>query len=361
MEFAMNKYYSAAMAVAMLAAGSAKAEEGVEYNFSGFGTIGAVRSNTDDAQYRTGARQNKGAGKAWDLGVESRLGLQGNVQFNSMFSAVGQVLVSRRDGDEVEWLFGQAHLSQSFDLRLGRMVLPAFMLSDTRNVGFASHWINAPHEVYDLYPLTSFDGLQAVYRTDWNGVNLTVQPSVGGSDATIYSSLPGAQKLKFDHLTGVNLSAEYSDWTVRYGTVVARNAKLETAVGNQSTDKDKFNSFGVQYDNGSLLVLSEFVTRRQSDSARDSDSYYVSTGYRFGPWLPYVSFSKYKPKGTSNSTAANDSTRSIGVRWDAAKNVAVKAQFESSTPNTQFIKVLPAVAASNDKIKVFSLAADFVF
>jgi hypothetical protein len=94
--------------IGLCSALAAQADDGVSWKFSGFGTIGAVVTDTDQAEFRSSMRQPRGATKSSpDLGVDSRLGLQGNVKFNDTFSAVGQVLTSRRDGTdapEIEWL-----------------------------------------------------------------------------------------------------------------------------------------------------------------------------------------------------------------------------------------------------------------
>jgi hypothetical protein len=362
------KHRRAALALILASAGTAHADDGVKFTYNGFGTVGAVKTNTDDAEYRSSLRQEKGADTSADIGVVSRLGLQGNVQFSPMFSAVGQIIVSRRDGHEgpqLEWLFGQARLAPWVDLRVGRMVLPAFMVSDTRNVGFASHWIHAPHEVYDTYPPTAFDGAQAVFRKEWGGVNFVVQPSYGQTESGLFYLLPGKSELKYKNFAGINLSAEMGNWKVRYGLVDGHNPQFVNdnlpaplaAAGNH----DKFTGFGVQYDDGALLVMAEYITRRQSLGIFDSKGGYATAGYRFGAWMPYIVYSEVKPEGPAYLSNAKDSTRSAGLRWDVIENVAIKYQFESSTPGFQFTKGSPTFEAENKRVSVHSLAVDFVF
>jgi hypothetical protein len=83
--------------------------------------------------------------------VDSRLGLQGVATYDK-FSVTGQLLTQRVGTTDikprVEWLFASYSATDWLDVRLGRMVLPLFVLSDTRNVGFSSVWLRAPHEVY---------------------------------------------------------------------------------------------------------------------------------------------------------------------------------------------------------------------
>lgn len=121
--------------------------------------------------------QAQGTGTGWDLGLDSRLGLQGVAKFNDEFSVTAQLLGQRRrTGDAsaaqpnddfdagFEWLFAQYSPTSNFDMRLGRVVLPAFMISDSRNVGFSQPWLRAPLEVYGQMPLTTADGAQVSWR-----------------------------------------------------------------------------------------------------------------------------------------------------------------------------------------------------
>jgi hypothetical protein len=359
-------YRRTAWALTALVAGLAHAEEGIDFKFSGFGTLGAVVTNTDEAQYRASLRQGKGADTSADFGVDSRLGLQANVNFNQMFSAVGQVLVSRRDGQDgpqLEWLFGQARLASWADVRLGRMVLPAFMLSDTRNVGFASHWIHAPHESYATYPPTSFDGVQASFRTEWQGFKLSAQPSYGKTESKLFFGLPGKSTLEYDSITALALTAEYGDWLLRYGVVGGRKPTLTNSVMTISAggNMDRFTDLGVQYDNGSLLFLAQYTTRRQSSGVFDSNGLYASLGYRIDNWTPYITAAKFENKGAAYDNHADDSTYSAGVRWDFMKNVALKYQYDATTPSFHFVNGSDAFKAANARVNVHSVALDFVF
>lgn len=367
----------AAMVTAIWAAGStvAMAADGPDVTFSGFGTLGYTTTNSDAVQFRSTIRQHKGATESnGDFGVDSKLGLQANVKFNETFSAVGQVLAMRRDGEEnptVEWLFGQAKVADWADLRVGRMVLPTFMLSDSRNVGYASHWLRAPQETYGFFFPTSFDGVQGVLRGAVGGFNLTTQLSAGTSKSDAYFFGPVGQA-DYKKIYSVNMLAEQGNWTFRLGYTAGADTEVTSSSQNEK-GKDKFSGLGVQYDNGDLLVMSEYVTRRWTskvnsalDGVFDSDGYYVSAGYRFGSFMPYVTYSRYEPKGlafTLQPGYPNDGeTQAIGLRWDAMKNVAVKAQVEEvkGTQGTQLLGVA-GQTYNGEKVRAVSIAVDFVF
>jgi hypothetical protein len=343
------------------------ADEGLNVRFSGFGSVSAARTSGDDFKFVTSTRQSHGVGRAWDPGLDSNLGLQANVELNSTFSAVAQVLASRREGSEepvVEWLYGQAKVAPWLDLRVGRLVLPVFLMSDSRNVGYSSHWLRAPGDVYSQFPSSYFDGGQANAHYDIGGGNLTVQLSAGRAKAAIYTNLPAPMETVEIHmpkLRSMNIVYERGDWTVRTGRTIANSSYLYLpSVGVQVPNEDAFNGFGFQHDNGKLLVMGEFVTRRQGDHGADSDAGYLTGGYRFGPLMPYVMASRFKPKGFLYAGEPPTNSRAFGVRWDAFTNVALKAQYDRVS-HWSLLKGDPAALSDKSRVHLLSLSADFVF
>jgi Gram-negative porin len=355
----MKKHLLTLLAAALCSA--SYAASGPEFKFSGFGTVGAVTTNTDETQFRDGLRQPRGADTSVDFGVDSRVAGQVNLRWDETFSAVGQVLASRRaksEGPALEWLYGQAELPAGFSLKLGRMVLPAFMISDSRSVGYSQHWLRTPNTVYGGYPASSFDGGQLQYRGQAGPVNLTAQLSVGKAKADIVTST-GIATLDFPKIRSLNLLAESGDWLFRLGTVAA----LESTLTGLPPMDDRYNGVGVQYDNGTLVVLSEYSTRRQSIGLFDSSAMYISAGWRFGPWTPYLIASRFKPEGPGyGPTAATANGSAIGLRWDAMPNVAVKAQFDRMLPSSSaIVNTSPAFLVDPQRINVYSVAVDFTF
>lgn len=385
----LHKTLPATVAVAALALGSHAAVAAPDLTISGFGTAGYVATNTNKGEFRANARQDKGATKSGDWGVDSRLGLQANVTFNDMFSAVGQLYISRRDGDsspEAEWLFVQADVADWVSLRAGRMVLPAFMLSDFRHVGYAQHWLRTPVEVYGALNTTSFDGLQAIFRHEVGGYHLTAQVSAGVSDdERIYGWNAGTlmeNKEENDGIYSANLAAERGDWTFRVSHTLKRDVEIGTAktlyIGSvpvlpaghlHGRGDDHFTNVGIQYDNGSLLAMTEYVWRRWDvrkdiGGKYDSEAFYVTAGYRFGPVMPYVTYSQLDPMGDGYSRDTEvRKTKAVGVRWDIMRNLAFKAQYEEITGGNgdQLMFYNDMHAANMPKVRAYSAALDFIF
>lgn len=54
----------------------------------------------------------------------------------------------------VEWAYLQYAVTESLDVRAGRVVLPVFITSEYRKVGYANPWVRPPQEVYRTVPKT---------------------------------------------------------------------------------------------------------------------------------------------------------------------------------------------------------------
>ncbi|WP_043527607.1 hypothetical protein [Litchfieldella xinjiangensis] len=371
-----RKLLPAALIGAALCANTQLALAAPDLRLSGFGTLGYVTTDTNDAQFRASRRQHKGATDSGDWGVDSRLGLQANLTFNEWFSAVGQGYTSRRDGDsspDLEWLFLQANVTDWATLRAGRMVVPTFLISDSRNVGYAQHWLRAPVEVYDASLTSSFDGLQGVLQNELGDYNITTRLSAGkASDSTINVNFIGNNVLEFqeqsDRLYSIDVKAQKGDWTGRVGYTYKSENRLDLMGAKYLEGDDNFYSTGLQYDNGSLLAMSEYVMRRFSgegavDGKFDSDSYYLTAGYRFGSLMPYATYAHFKPKGDGYGLSANTDTTAVGVRWDAARNIAFKAQVDRVSGDRFAQQLLPDADFQHGDLPVYaySVAVDFVF
>jgi len=351
------------LGLCLCAAGQALADEAISYKFSGFGTVGAVVTNTDLAQFRSSGRQSNGATTSPDLGVDSRLGLQVNASFNDTFSAVGQLLTGRRDGSEmpqVEWLFVQAAATPWLDVRLGRMVLPTFMVSDTRSVGYAQVWLRAPQEAYQMFPPSSFDGVMASMHDSFGDTNVTLQLSAGKSDTAKVYVFDREITMNYGELFSLNLTAERGNWLLRYGRTTDPDLKPEGLPFAIPKTKDTFSGLGVQYDNGQLVVLSEYLTRRTNTGMFDTNSYYFSAGYRLGALTPYVIVSRMQGKGTVFNSDSDSHTNAVGMRWDLMKNAALKMQLERVFSRGQLVNAKPAFN-TDPSANVLSVALDFVF
>src|SRR5580692_8440159 len=169
------------------------------FSLSGFGTLGVVHSSEHDADFTSTIFKPNGAGYShdWSPAVDSLIGAQVIAHFTPQLSAMLQV-ISEQTYDNtytphVEWANLKYELTPDASVRVGRTVLASFLVSDTRNIGYANPWVRPPVEVYSLVPIDSNDGIDANYR--WHigdmvqtfvgtyGATTSKQPTGGNADA----------------------------------------------------------------------------------------------------------------------------------------------------------------------------------
>ena len=155
--------------VPLLLALSAGTASAATFDVSGFGTAGFVITDTDKAEFVRGS-QPVGADSSGDVGVDSIAGVQATVHLTDTISGTTQVLLRRlyNDGFELDvpLAFLKAQVNKDFAVRLGRLPLPVFLVSDFRQVGYANTWIRPPVEVYGQVPLDNVDGVDVLYTGD---------------------------------------------------------------------------------------------------------------------------------------------------------------------------------------------------
>ena len=334
---------------------------------SGFGTLGVASSDNSATEFvRDNAPRGAGGKASWN--VDSKLGVQADVKANEWLSATVQVLAEQRYEPGVkadfEWAFVKIKPMDKLNIRLGRTAPAMFMVSDTRNVGYANVMVRQPNEVYSLAGLKRLTGGDASYSFSIAGTTLTVQGMAGKSEVRYSPPGPG---LKFDakNVRGLNAVWDTDYGSFRVGRV---NADVivpaaDSGIGVDVTVKYAFNGLGYLLDNQSTVVAAEYVERKLSPSSEFSaKGWYVMGGYRFGKFLPYAVVANATTQDASvNNIGGNQRTYGAGVRWDVVTGAAIKVQLERADPKNTLGASFSLLGQKPAKANVLSLVVDFVF
>jgi hypothetical protein len=217
----LNSSAAAATLLATLLSNSAHAatQLGEYFSLSGFGTLGAVQTNYDEADY-VREFQAKGGSKKASLLVDSNLGLQLNAKANDWLSGSVQLLTIQRTEPKlttkVEWAFVKVTPLEGLALRAGKLGIPAFLISESRRLGYANTWLRPPNEVYSLDVLNGgLTGADATYRWAVGGNSLSITGLAGKSE---YKGATG-DPLKVNAVRGLNLVWDGDWYTLRAGQV----------------------------------------------------------------------------------------------------------------------------------------------
>jgi hypothetical protein len=363
---------SASIILALCAGNAAHADDAFNTAISGYGSIGGTYTGDSAYTYILNGSQFKATNSQFDLGTDSRIGLQATFTYGTDLSVIVQEEAKRRGSDNfslgTEWAFLQYKPTDDLKLRLGRVALATFLMSDFREVGYAQTWFHAPNEVYSSEPFETLDGAQALWHVNLGPVGLDLEGEYGTTSEAIQVN---GDLLNVSAKSAYNVAAaiSYKDFLLRIAeTVVSFPETLPlgpTTVVNY-LDHDKFLSVGFQYDNGTAIVLTEWAKRSENAvpivnlPLAAFSSWYVAGGWRFGKLTPMVTYAGEKWNESLSNSAVSYTTPSISLRYDLVTNVALKAQF--SRPQADNASYwTDRNPNSGERVNVFSLGADFVF
>jgi predicted porin len=286
-------------------------------------------------------------------------------------------------------------------------VLPTFLVSDSRKVGYANPWVRTPVEIYTLVPVTNSDGVDASYRLQAGDFVHTVSGSYGGSNFKV----PAGGSADVRRMWIITESVEYGAATVHLSYTQARfNFKLNSLdtlfaalrqfgpQGNTLADKygtndrpARFIALGATYDPADWFVMGEWGRRDLHSVFGSSTAWYVSGGYRLAQLTPYLTYAQVTANSNTSDpgltvsalppylagpasglnaglnaslgSIAVQRTISVGARWDLMKNIDFKLQCDhtrlgAGSPGT--LTNLQPGFRPGGTVNLFSATIDFV-
>ena len=392
---------------ALAACGCAHAGTGDSGNLtiSGFGTLGVAKSDTNEAQF---ARYNQAQGVGEDarIGLDTNLGLQASYGFDDRLSGTVQILSRKNTSPtfttDLTWAFLKYKVSDELNVRVGRVALPLFMISDYQNVGYANTMMRPPVEMYAQAPIESADGVDFNYQHALGDTNLSAQGVLGVSRGKLYLVSTGTVATYRAPVHSLSVTAEHGPLTVRASYLGATmnsnditpvNALVGTlgSVGFGQLGGDiavnakriSFASVGATLDWNNIVLQSEYGRRRARDKVYipDTNSWYAMAGYRISKVLPYYTHAEAKGAGSSivlpagfpasgalssvvrgALLASEQSADTVGLRWDFAKSVDLKLQLDRVHPHQRNGMLIYGPAAGlQHSVNVAGATLDFVF
>jgi hypothetical protein len=345
------------------------------FKFGGFGTLGFSHSSQDQGDYVLDSSMPTGAGRSkdWSPGNNTRAAAHMTADFAPKISAILQVDSEyRADGSyrpEVEWLNVKYAFTPNAYVRIGRIALPTFMDSESRDVGYGYAWVNPPVDLYRQLSIPSSDGVDVMYRTEIGEAGNTIKAIYGQNKEKGINSLTTSNSL-----WGIFDTLEYGSATFHVSYQERRSSTQNFLTGVTGAWADNSDlSVGASYDPGNWFVISEWVQHRSSTKV---NAMYVSGGYRIDKFTPYLLYSQNSPGSFLSSSTAptasaidranrSQSTASLGMRWDFMRNYDFKIQYDqvrlSSNSNGYLANVPTGVILYGSKFHVISAVVDFVF
>jgi len=355
---------------ALLAASPARAAKPAALSLSGFATLGAVSSDRKDVWF-TRYGVNFPGDSDPDFSPDSLLGLQASLALGPSSDVTLQVLTSEdganRYDPRLTLGFFRQTLGPGLALRIGRLRVPFFMLSDSLYINYANPWVRPPVEVYGLNPFNDLDGIDLLYHARLGQTDLELHPYYGSGGIPFPNG-----KARLRATWGLNMVLSHGNVALHLGHGDGRfslqrgdaqflafaanlqaaglGAVVEDLSGTRGTTA--FDSIGVQWDDGTWQLVGEYARRRANRYVVSAHGWYVSAGRRFGSLTPYLMLARQdleRPMARLPPTAPaplatvwqaflrsrNNAQRSVtaGLRWDVTRAAAVKAELSHARPD----------------------------
>jgi len=405
----------------MLIIVSPTAQASSNVQVSGFATFGLSSENKDDLGFLRDSNQSKDPSRDISLRPDSIIGVQASSAFATNWRATTQLVYRDRPrqglDEAVELAFLAYRPISSLDMRLGRVAVDMFQLSDYRRVDYANLWVRPPTEVYAWILPSSIDGGDFAYSFSRGSYFWRVKLQYGNTEPVV--EFPdGSQVLdtEFNDFLVATVTLDFDAWRTRLSYSQAKTAASSPGflfglkelgdivpgpVGEEATqlasrllsasgEEVRYTQASLGYDNGDWILDTELASIDTTGALIPTGiAGYLSVGRRFNELTPYAVYSRFVSDqdlyvstvdwsatgvegvglrdaaiASINGVQIEQYTSSLGLRWDIAPKIAFKGQWD----RTYIEKGKYAAwahtngrATADTTVDLFSFALNFIF
>lgn len=352
-------------------------DEDGKFELTGFYQLTAAKVLSGEATDGTGTRHKQWRYMEWDcpcsiqnweyVGVyekskgvqadkESLVGLQFNARPTASLSGTMQVLLrptnarGQRYVPSLDWAYVSWKANDEWTLQAGRKRIPLYYYSDYLYIGYAFPWVRPAPDVYG-WPIFAYDGVTAQYTRslgngDWT-LNASAWHGSFSDDKNAYNERiyygPSIHE-SWKRITGAwasvsngTIEARLMMMTHRENTTFIDGAGVQTKYNDQQFTRIVGASVNVDY--GNWLVRSEinrFSQRPHEPTKFVYDYALFGVGYKFGAFTPMLTYSQYMTAENTLVPQEGRRTTYLSLRWDFAKNMALKFQYDDSRDRSKY-------------------------
>jgi hypothetical protein len=387
----------------------------MRWSIKGFGSFGYTGTDTDKVGFLRSSTQTQGVRKSGGITTDSRLGLQANVDINNSLHVTIQWVARDHSGNffeqNLDWAFLRWDFNSTSNIRVGRLGVDVFLLSDYRDVGYAYPWMRPPHEFYSKLVTSHFDGFDINHKIHIDDDLLSIKIFAGYSFNQVPSNFPELVSLG-STLVGGSLKLESGNWTNRVGYAYLHllnevpNEQLVNVLNDPTVNfampginqviphlslkgtSLHYYSLGSAYDNGSWIAQAELsYMDAETVFFPDTINAYLSVGKRIEKFTVYSlfgmshSFQKeinipdpvfpspqlqqlhHATDRVINKNGTDEKSVSLGIRWDFHPNVAFKTQWSHYWLGANGSKLWQdsTLRDKSRQVNVWSFGVDFTF
>ena len=357
------------VAIAVLSVLASNSAQAIQ--FDGFMTAGAAMivdiDDADKGNIYIGGLGDRGISEDLTFEKDTRFGLQISSDVTENMSVVAQLLGRGDKGNFnaiIEWAYIDYEFHETSSVHVGKIKQPVYLVNDYVEVGYAYPWIRPPQEIYLLNnPLNTVNGIELLLQFSVGPGTLSFQPYLGSNR----DDIPNAQGAFFEAENIYGMDIKYSG---RGYAVHASNFQCEVkTTGSFTTDNNNpfgqalnvdlngkgdcnVTAAGFYLDMANVVVYSEWTHRTTTDTLSrpfgDTEAYYATLGYRFGKFLPHITFASIEgeastvqpgavtgatsalpvPGGSFNFPVPIQTSITAGLRYEVNDSAALKIEYQ---------------------------------
>ncbi len=346
-----------------LSYGQVQAEDaGVKIKWNGILTAGAAITNVKP--YYNEKYNEDGSTD------DTRLGITASAQLDRDWW-VGAQLFSHGDGPEnadrnvvIDWAYASYRPSDALAVNMGRIKYPSNLVSEYYDVGFTYPWIRPPEEFYSHTPLgpnltvESMNGASVIFTKKLgSGTRLALQPFIGETniDDGFERKMMGVK---------ASLSADNMEVLAGYTSSNLQLSSTSARLGEANDKNLQAWNVGFSYDQN-IVVYAEYGRSTLEDRPMfDSTGAYATFGYRFGKYLPHVTYAVF-----DQASGLGQKSTALGLRRELTSFSAFKFEWKRIDPDQLPIALAGGARPAGlfesmpekSRVNLYSVAVDFVF
>ena len=357
------------------------------WSVGAYGTLGYSQLGTQGAHTfirELGQGPDPSRSRSWlpDSRVALQVGKKISAQTDAVVQVVARDKVKATVENSIEWAYVSHRPTENLNVRIGRVGVDVFLLSDYRSLGYAQTTVRPNVEFYGFQPFYALDGLDATYTHTTDAARWSLKAQVGRSQTDVALFDGSVLHLIANDVVDVTLAREWGPWRLKAGlssmktpddvapvplkdplagiaalgvpgisqeaAALARGMEVKGAHFNYA-------ALGASFDDSVWSVQAELcrITVNQKMLVSGSAAY-LTVGRRFASVMPFASVSRFAPDREATvaqhnwsallgpqagalqavSVRATDTARieqrtvSFGARWDFHPQAALKVQWD---------------------------------
>lgn len=309
-------------------------DAGSRMRISGYMSAGVVYS--EDAAV-TGDGQNEFENE-FTYRTDSKAGIQFDYRLAPEWTATLQLTTAGKTDWSVDtdYAYLKWQAQDWLAIRAGRLRLPFFMYSESISVGFTYPWARPPLGFY-ITSIANYEGADALITFETGDFVHLLQPYFGTGDGI----LPNGYRTEARDGMGLVYELSKGNLTGRLqalqinSTLTDPTGALQGVLDQWAREVIHYYTAGIRYDNGALLVLTEW-SRIDSEGTpgRDVEAGYLTLGYTIGDFQPYATYmktqtiheSQQNPLAVTRNPPYAATGTGVGLRYNITSSVSLKMQ-----------------------------------